>query len=306
MTGPSATDLATLRFWGTRFERHTLDVECTAELVAYRKIVLECAKSLWRRKHTDRQRLPRRFEDGFRLEFERVEPGSASVPIRRVLLDPQESLVDDEFDEAVDLIDAAIDAAARDDLLPEALPPNVIPLFAEFGRSLQSDEVLYVRARRSAREAPYNAQARERLANWVAQVYEDRVEVSGEVRMANLGPGRFTLQVSDAGSPVEGRFAPSQEALVLEALKAHREVRLRVTGLPEFSMSDRQIKRFARVDQVRIEPAHEVIFDASAPAIWDVLAAIGAAAPAGAWDDVPADLSKRIDEVVYGGRERSP
>lgn len=281
-------------------------MECTTELVAYRKLVLECAKSLWRRKHANRQRLPRRFEDGFRLEFERVDPGSAAVPIRRVLLDPQDALLDDEFAEAVDLIDAAIDAAARDDLLPQALPPNVIPLSAEFGRSLRPDEILYVRAQRSAREAPYNAQARERLANWVAQVYEDRVEVSGEVRMANLGPGRFTLQVADTGYPVEGRFASSQEALVLEALKAHREVRLRVTGLAEFSTSDRQIRRFARVDHVRIEPAREVTFDDSAPPIWDVLAAIGASAPESAWDDVPADLSQRIDDVVYGGRERSP
>ncbi len=237
MTGPGATDLATLRFWGTRFERHTLDVECTAELVAYRKLVLECAKSLWRRKHANRQRLPRRFEEGFRLEFERVEPGSAAVPIRRLLLDPQQSLLDDEFAEAVDLIDAAIDAAAQDDLLPEALPPNVIPLFAEFGRSLRPDEILYVCSQRSAREAPCNAQARERLANWVTQVHEGRVEVSGEVRMANLGPGKFTLQVTEVAYPIEGRFAPSQEALVLEALKAHREVRLRVTGLAEFPTS---------------------------------------------------------------------
>jgi hypothetical protein len=306
MNQAGSVELATLRFHGQRFERHALDVECTAELVAYRRLVLECAKELWRRKYLGRARLPKGFEDGFRLEFDTVAPGSAAVPVRRVLGDAQDALFDDEFAEAAELIDATIDAAARDDLLPAQLPPNVIPLFADFGRTLRADDVLYVRARGAQAEAPYNMQARTRLANWYGPSYEDRVDVVGEVRMANVGPGKFMLQVAEAVPLVEGRFDGDQEALVLEALKAHRDVRVRIAGLAEFSTRDKQMRRFARIDRVQIEPAEPVAYDEGAPAIWDVLSAIGDSAPEGAWADVPADLSTRIDEVVYGRGNAGP
>lgn len=300
MNQQGTAELATLRFDGRRFDRHALDVECTAELIAYRKLVLECAKELWRRKFPGREKLPNGFEEGFRLEFSKVEPGSAAVPIRRVSGDVQDELFDDEFSEAVELIDATIAAAARDDLLPEPLPANVIPLFADFGRSLRSDEVLYVRGRGAMTEAAYTAQARLRLANWYGPSYEDRVEVVGEVRMANVGAGKFTLQLADDAPLVEGRFASTQESLVLEALKGHREVRLRVLGLAEFATRDRQMRRFVSIDDVHIEPAESNRYDESAPAIWEVLSAIGESAPEGAWAQIPVDLSTRIDEVVYG------
>jgi hypothetical protein len=293
-------ELATLRFEGLRFAHHALDVECTAELIAYRRLVLECAKELWRRKYPTRARLPRGFEEGFRLEMDRVTPGSAAVPIRRAWVEAQDDLFDDEFAEAVGLIDATISAAARDDLLPSALPANVIPLFAEFGRSLRADEVLYVRGHRAPTEAPYTAKARERLVNWVEPSYQDVVSVVGEVRMANVGAGRFTLQLAPDAPLVEGRFDLAQEALVLDALRGHREVRLRVQGLAEFATRDRQMRRFVRLDEIRVEHAEAARFDEAAPAIWEVLSGLGEAAPENAWSTVPADLSTRIEEVVYG------
>ena len=60
------------------------------------------------------------------------------------------------------------------------------------------------------------------------------------------------------------------------------------------------LKRFARVDQVELASAAAMTFDESAAPIWGQLGAIGVAAPVGAWDAVPRDLSVRIDEVVYG------
>ncbi|MEK6750249.1 MAG: hypothetical protein AABY83_13780 [Pseudomonadota bacterium] len=145
------TDLASLRFDGKRFEGHALDVVCTQELIAYRNLIVECAKELWRRKNPDRARLPRGFEEDFRLQFDRLEDGSAKIPLQRVRVrvDGQSELDWgnlDEFDEAADLIDAAIAAADDDELLPDALPSNVIPLFRDFGKSLRADEVLFTRS----------------------------------------------------------------------------------------------------------------------------------------------------------------
>jgi hypothetical protein len=304
MANKSTIDLASLRFEGKRFEGHALDVECTQELIAYRTLILECAKELWRRKNPERVRLPKKFEDGFRVQFDRIEDGSAVVPLSRVREAPQAELdLGDEFDEAAALVDAAVGAADRDDLLPDQLPSNVIPLFAGFGRTLCDDEVLFTRARGSNCEAAYTPKARAVLAQWVGPTYEDKVDLVGEVRMANLGPGAFRLQIADTGAQVEGRFDATQEALVLDALKNHRNVRLRVTGTAEFSTRDRQIKRLLRIDEVGLAPAAVDSFDESAPPIWEQLTKIGLDAPAGTWDVVPVDLSQRIDDVVYGHGE---
>ncbi|HVZ46973.1 MAG TPA: hypothetical protein VHA82_24410 [Ramlibacter sp.] len=301
MVDEATLELASLRFEGSRFQGHALDVECTQELIAYRTLVLECAKELWRRKNPARERLPRGFEEGFRLQFDRIEDGSARVPLRRVRGAAQGELdLGDEFEEAAALIDAAIVAADRDDLLPEQLPSNVIPLFANFGRTLREDEVLFTSARGSSREAPYTQKARVSLAAWVGPTYEDRVDVIGEVRMANLGPGVFKLQIVESGVSIEGHFDASQEMVVLDALKNHRSVRLHVIGNAEFSTRDRQVKRFIRIEQVGLAPSSAGDFDDSAPPIWDQLARIGEEAPAGIWSSVPNDLSERIDEVVYG------
>ena len=273
-------------------------------MVAYRTLVLECAKELWRRKNPDRLRLPKGFEDGFRLEFDRVESGPAVIPLRRVRDVVQGELdLGDDFDDAAALIDAAITAADRDDLLPERLPANVIPLFRDFGGSLRADEVLFTKARHCGQEAPYTARARARLAEWVGPTYEDTVDLVGEVRMANLGPGAFRRQLADTGILVDGRFDANQEALVLDALKNHRSVRLRVNGTAEFSTRDRQIKRLTRIEDVSVAPSDEGTFDDTAPPIWEQLAAIGKQAPAGTWETVPDELSMRLDEIVYGQGE---
>lgn len=305
MATDTTIELAKLRFDGERFDGPALDVECTQELIAYRDLVLECAKSLWRGKYPDRARLPKGFGEGFRLQFNRLEPGSAAVPLQRVRspLEQGELELGDEFDEAVALIDQTIAAANADDLLPPGLPSNVIPLFRNFGKTLRTDEILFTRARGATNEAAYTARARTRLANWVGATYEDIVDVVGEVRMANVGPGRFTLQlqVGEASVLVDGKYSPADEAKVLDALHEHETARLHVRGVGEFGTSDRMLKRFARVDYVDLAPVEEPVYDESVAPIWEQLGAIGRSAGEGAWDAVPADLSVRIDEVVYGG-----
>ena len=303
MNTDTTFEMSTLRFDGERFNGHALDVECTQELIAYRNLVLECAKSLWRVKYPNRSNLPKGFEKGFRLQFNRLEDGSALVPLQRVrTADVQADLdLTDEFDEAVGLIDQAIRAANDEDLLPVGLPSNVIPLFRDFGKTLRDDEVLFTRGRGSESEAPYTAKARQRLADWIEPSYEDVVSVSGEVRMANVGPGRFALQVDRVGGQavIEGKFLPEDESKVLAALQQHRSARLQVKGLGEFGTADRLLKRFSRVDHVDFVP-EEVAYDESVAPIWEQLSSIGQQAPPSAWDAVPTDLSVRLDEIVYG------
>ena len=308
MSKNTTLEMASLRFDNERFNGHSLDVECTQELITYRNLVLECAKSLWRVKHPDRVNLPKGFDKGFRLQFNRLEDGSAKVPLQRVQLIDQADLLDDEFDEAVSLIDQAIIAANADDLLPAGLPSNVIPLFRDFGKTLRDDEVLFTRARGAKIEAAYTAKARKRLAEWVEDTYEDFVDVVGEVRMANVGRDRFALQIEMSGTRavVEGRYSLADEAKVLDALNEHRTARLRVRGVGEFGTADRMLKRFMKVNLVELAGNETPIYDDTAVPIWEQLSSIGRSAPAGAWDAIPSDLSSRIDEVVYGSGEERP
>ncbi len=60
------------------------------------------------------------------------------MPLRRVVVDEQTPLdFGDEFDEAVELIDAAISAANQDQLLSTEFPKNAIPLFRDFGKIIR-------------------------------------------------------------------------------------------------------------------------------------------------------------------------
>ena len=256
---------------------------------------------MWRRKHVDRERLPARFEDSFRLQFDRLEEGSALVPLRRVLATEQAALDwgnRDEFDEAAQLVDAAICAANDDALLPEAFPSNVVSLFRDFGRTLRDDEVLFTRAHHGIAEAAYTAKARKRLAEWVAATYEDVVEVTGEVQMASV-KGQFSL-LTGSGQPVTGKFSPQQEAQVLEALRHQNTLGLRVRGVGEFGTQDRLLRRFTRVDSVEHAAPGLSPYVEGAADLWAELDAIAAKVPADAWKAVPDDLSLRVDEPVYG------
>jgi hypothetical protein len=121
--------------------------------------------------------------------------------------------------------------------------------------------------------------------------------------MANLGPGAFKLRIAETDAQVEGRFDPGQEALVLDALRNHKNVLLHVKGVAEFATHDRQIRKLTQIEYVELCPSDAVLFDELAPPIWEQLADIGKQAPAGTWESVPDDLSMRIDEIVYGHSE---
>jgi len=295
-------DLAVLRFQGDRFEQHTLDVDCTRELIAYKNTLLACAKEIWRRKNPGRTRLPRGFEDSFSLVFSEVREGSAGIPLKRRVIrtdDDLELTIEDEFVEAARLIDQAIDAVGTDNSLPVDLPRNVIPLFKELGSTLASNETLYVRARGSRREAAYTQEVRNKLAKWTESTYEDLTELVGEASMANLRGSQFVVTLPD-GSLVSGRFSTEQEAMVLEALRLHREVKLKIKGIGEFNEADRMLRRLVRIDSAEIVKEGQDSFDENARPIWEVVADIGSSAPANTWSRLPSNLSERIDEIVYG------
>src|SRR5690242_18854921 len=133
--------ITTLRFNGPRFDDHGLDVDVLSEIMTYKRILQETAKELWRRKHPDRQRLPKNFDAEITLKFFEIEPGSTGVPLERgMTADASPKLpFDDELDEAGAALESSIGIAGNMGELPKVLPRAVIPLFQEFGKSLRPD-----------------------------------------------------------------------------------------------------------------------------------------------------------------------
>ena len=293
---------------GKRFEDHGLDLDVLPDLFAYKELLVATAKELWKRHHPDRHRLPKNFEDSLCLKFNQIQAGSTALPIYRELeTDGQGQFwrpdAPDELDEAVQLVAQAVLAANADQTLPDQLPKSVIPLFESYGCTLREDESFEQQPAQGQTKANYTRKSRERLLQFCAASYTDRVDFVGEVRAVDLA-GKFELRLDD-GTKLPAKFSPEQEGLVTEALREHASRRLRVKGTAEYH-PDARIKGVTKVSQLTIQAVGDVPYDASARPIWEVIAEIGASVPEEEWAKVPADLASNLDHYLYGAPKRRP
>jgi len=293
-------ELTTLRFDGPRFEDHGLEIDVLQELMNYKKLLVETAKELWRKRHPDNKRLPKGFETAISIKFFQIQPGSTAVPLRREVPDGQPpDVIVDELDDAADMIEAGIEAVAEDRRLPDEFPKTVILLFSELGSTLTATEAICAKSRRRARETRYTQDVRQRFVNWLEPTYEDLINVVGEIRLTDLDGRNFALRRDD-GRKISGKFEPHQETLITDTLRDHATRRLRIKGLGEFLRDGGDLKRIVRVDEVKALAVGEPEFDPTARPIWEVIAELGAAVPEEEWAKVPSDLSKNLDHYLYG------
>jgi hypothetical protein len=299
----SEKQVAVLRFNGPRFEDHGLDVDVLTEIVAYKRLLQEATKEIWRRKRPERERLPKGFDAGIILKFFTLQPGSTGVPLmRQFAATPAPQLMfDDELDEAACLLEHTIRAAEKGEVAPGDLPRSIIPFFGELGKSLRDDEFLLISAGTRVEAARYDRVVKKRILAWSTTLYTDVVDFTGEVRAIDLDGRKFTLRLED-DHKVMGRFKPEQEALVLEAMGEHLNTRIRVRGVAEFEPKDGSLTQI--VDVERVELVGSTLGTVHKLSILERLALISAAVPEDAWKNVPTDLSKNIDNYLYGGGKR--
>jgi hypothetical protein len=301
--------IAVLRFNGPRFDDHGLDVDVLSEIVAYKRLLQETAKELWRRKHPTRQRLPKNFDEEISLKFFNVEAGSVGVPLVRGAISKRAPRLpfEDELEDAVALLQTSIRNASLTKGPPKELPRSVIPLFQDFGKALRPEEFIVIECppnvvtNAGKTVARYDSKVKSNIMAWATGSYRDLIDLTGEVRGTDLDGLKFILRLKD-GRKVPARFEPDQERIVLEALGEHINRLLRVVGEGEFS-PDGSLVQIALVDHVElIEP--ETLPVQKQP-IWERLATIGAAVPAEAWNDVPTDLATNVDQYLYGTKKGS-
>jgi hypothetical protein len=300
---PTRKQLTVLTFKGPRFEDHGLDVEVLPEISAYKRLLQESAKEIWRRKHPGRIRLPKGFEADIHLKFFALEAGSTAIPLFRELAatpEPHLMSLDDELDEAAVVLEEAIRAAGEHESVPSTLPRSVIPLFEELGKTLHEDEHLLLATRKWERPVRYDSQVKQWILGWASTSYDDMVDLTGEVRATDLDGLKFTLRLED-GERVIGRFKPEHEAVLLEALGEHTSRRMRVVGVGQFAPEDGTLKQVVEVERIEVvEPS--TVASEEVP-IWERLASIGATAPDDVWETIPTDLSANVDHYLYGGKK---
>lgn len=302
--------ITTQKFNGARFEDHGLDLDVLQELIAYKALLIETAKALWRAKNPNRQRLKKNFEDSVRLKFYGLQPGSVAVPIEREY-DVADSTLPfshqpDELDEAAGLIDEAIRAGADDRMLPQEFPKTVIPLFENLGKALKEDESIefFPPRERGGSKAVYSLVVRRRLLARMVDEYSDRVKVVGEVRRASIDGNRFAVRQDD-GVTIEGKFQSEQEAQITEALHEHSSCRVEVRGKGTFG-ADGVLKRIDEVDSLAVRRLDEMPFDPSARPIWEIVEELGRSIPDTEWEKLPLDASVNLDRYLYGDQETQP
>jgi hypothetical protein len=293
--------VAVLRFNGPRFEDHGLDVDVLPEIIAYKKLLQETAKEIWRRQNPDRIRLPKNFDADINLKFFSLEKGSTAVPLMREQRLGQLALFEHELDTAAALLEEAIQAAGKQESAPTHLPRGIIPLFDELGRTLREDEVLLVSAGTRTEEARYDPTVKAQILAWAASLYPDTVDLVGEVRATDLDGAKFTLRLSD-GRKATGHFKPEHEAAILEALGEHFSRRVRIKGTGEFAPEDGTLKQIVNVEWVEVVGAELGLEEGTR--IWDRLALISENTPDQAWNDIPSDLAENVDRYLYGRKDR--
>ena len=297
-------DVTTITFSGPRFEDAGLELDVLSELLSYRKLLIETAKELWRSENRERQRLPKGFEESIRLKFYSIESGSAVVPIKRIVPHGESLLFEpsraDEIDDAAQLIDDTIAAVSEDRVIPERMPKNVLPLLATLGENLREGEAIKTRAARSAKAAEFTCETRTRVGRLLEAVYEDRVEIVGEVRSADVDQRNFAIRES-TGAKIPAKFRPEHEAEITDALHDHASCRVAIVGLGEFSERDGNLRRIVRVDELDRRPAiSDDEYDDSAPPLWQSVVDLGASLPAEEWDRIPTDLAANLEHYLYG------
>ena len=128
---------AELRLQGGRFEAGAgMPLDALPELSAYRVLVIEAARTIYREHHPERRRVPKGFVDHLELRLRRVDEGS-QVPVIERLTQGDQLPLSDEFDEARDRIAELIADAQSASPPPPWAEGRVLDAVSRFGRSLQ-------------------------------------------------------------------------------------------------------------------------------------------------------------------------
>ena len=284
----TADAFARFRFAGGRFDSHTIPLEVLPDLASYRKLVVEVAKMIFRRRMGTRVRVPKGFEDSFQIGLARIEGGRSAVaymprlsPVtaqppqqplnfaanQPVFAEPQYP----DFDDARDYIDNLIDSVGSTGRVPEEFPVELAGLFNSFGQSLHEDEFIEL-GFGGVKTVRYDTFIRKKIVLSRETTYENSVDAQFVLNGGVVAQGAIhVLDVNGVGFD----FQPSTEFEFKKAYsRASENVRLVGTGL--YDINER-LRRLLSVNVIYSEGGATQPFESRLEEIQ--------ATPAGWYDD---------------------
>lgn len=238
-------DFVRVRFAGGRFDSHTIPFDVLPDLAAYRDLVVEVAKHLFRERNSDRQRVPKGFEESFQLGLSQVIQGNSATALAQRL----ETLEDQpanaaqagfgfprygEFDDARDLLDRVIAAANDGQPLPQEFPRELVGKFNRFGQSLRAGEHAELSHGRTA-PVRYDSETRKRIVLSANATYENALDQKFMLTGGDLH-SRIVHLIDEDGVRFDFTVDTVEEC---EKAIARRRHQVRVVGIGLFDRHDR-------------------------------------------------------------------
>lgn len=213
-----------LRYVGARFEGAKLPLDVLGDLPAFRDLVVAYAKQIWRDLNTDRQRVPKGFEQSLIFDLTAIEDGSAIPKLSwdRAAAQRQLPGFASELEQIVsgaiiDVLGLVTDAA--NDTFPKALSAEHVRALNRFGSSLRDDErIEFVGSKdRNGNVVYLDSARRKKLITKVRETYVSRHEGTGSLvgvyASADQPTGYVTVQTHSYGEiklPVDCERARSE------------------------------------------------------------------------------------------------
>lgn len=138
------SDFLYAKFDGSRFDTHMLPYELLPDIHAYAVLIERLAQHLYKKNH-NRKRIPKEFKEKFNLKIDKFQDGSTIAPLKRELpLGYTEDQANaDEFSIARNMVNEVLKAMEQGQPIPADFPPDMLPLFNNFGKNLHVGESIY-------------------------------------------------------------------------------------------------------------------------------------------------------------------
>jgi len=223
-------------------------VEVLADLAAYKDLVIEVARSLYLAKHRERKRVPKGFEDAFRLTLKQVDPGSA-IPVLVMEQDEAESAqqtldgvadgIDQVYFDARDVIAECVKAVGEGNKPPDRFPRELLTSFNRFGRSLLADESIELAPNKQTVGVRYNPTVRRKLVLLESKTYEKPLTLVGNVTKVDTDNATLILRTSNGS--ITATYPVLMEGVIIEALRNHAND-VRLSGMGLYDSSERLLR----------------------------------------------------------------
>lgn len=255
---PADETFARFRFAGGRFDSHTIPLEVLPDLAAYRKLIVEVAKMLFKQRMGTRVRVPKGFEDSFNIGLARVDGGSSAVASmprlhRSVVPAPQQPLnfsanqptfAYPDFDDARRYIDSLIGSVGTIGQVPTDFPVELAGFFNSFGQSLRDDEFIEM-GYGGAHPVRYDTFIRKKIVLSRETTYENAVDAQFILNGGVVGLG--VIHVLDVNGAAFDFQPPTEFEFKKAYSRPNEAVRLVGTGL--YDRSER-LRRLVAVNVI--------------------------------------------------------